>query len=397
MSDLIQEEPVQTHMPHLQYRDRKRPAIASTSPLNSMPASSTPFSPASPAFSAVSTPSIPVSPGCSSSSCAARQPRDNPAVGSIRSARQSSAALSPLSSRTSEKPSKSKSSFFNFFSVKEPSQQAFEDYQRRMRAKGNASDGRTAWTGVPGVSSAKMPATVPKVNSNWDGVPQVIKLKGKEKKMGGQPQLGKYSRSIGTSRSDDSKSTSSSGISSLKGSVRPKPGSSRFDSGSSLGDLYGWESAGTANDIRDQLDTADVKGDAKGSLPTSRSQNTSFPTQPPQPPPVPQSYLDIELPPLPSALRQSSHEVPQPDVEIMPEPPAHWSSSAATSAEPSPVTPLGFFPITSTAQVGYFTDQHQLKPTTILIPARDEVIIRSAGVQILGPPASARRKEKKTQ
>lgn len=391
-SDLILEEPAQASSPRLQFNRRTRPTTADASSSHSIPMTAM-------AFPSVLVPHVPESPE-SSSSATARQARARAThpVKAARSERSPAAAPSSLSLQISAKPSKSKgSSLFSFFSVKEPSQQAFEEYERRMRAKGATNEGRTVSSGMPGVSSAKMPAMVPKVNSNWDGVPQAIKMKEREKKSGGRPTTGKYSRSISTAGSDESKRTTSSTISSDNGSIRSKPGSSRFDSSSGLGDIYGWESASLTNDSRDQLETAHVKRDHRDDLASSRLRRACFSSHPPHRPYVPDHYLDTELPPLPSALGQETHGLPVPDLETRPEFPAQSFSSTTTSAEPSPVTPHDFSPIVygSSRQLSQFSDHHQVKTTTLLIPAGDEVIVRSAGVQILGPPVTARRKEKK--
>lgn len=316
-----------------------------------------------------------------------------------RSARSPAESPAPLSLRIPEKQSKSKGkSFLNFFSVKEPSQQAFEEYERRMRAKGPTGDGRIVTSGVSGVSSAKMPASVPKVNSNWDGLPQVIKLKEKEKKSGGQASLGKYSRSISTAGSDASKRTASSTTSSENSSLRSKPGLSRLDSGLGPGDLYGWESASPMNDSRDQFEIADVKRDNNcGSMSSRRRKKLALSSHPVRPAFASDDYLNTELPPLPSALENRSHGFSLPESETIPDTPAQSSSSTITSSEPSPVTPYGSSSIaySSSRQLDHGIDQHHVTTTTLIIPNRDEVIIRSADVEILDPPATARRKDKK--
>lgn len=389
-NDLISEEPAQASSPRLQLNRRTRPTTADASPSDSIPSTAS-------AFPSIRVPRVPEFPE-SSSSAAARQPRATHPVKAARGERSPAAAPSSLSLRISAKPSKSKgSSLFGFFSVKEPSQQAFEEYERRIRTKRATNDGRTVSSGMPGVSSAKMPAMVPKVNSNWDGVPQVIKMKEKEKMSGGHPTSGKDSRSISTAGSDESKRTTSFTTSSDNCSIRSKPGSSRFDSSSGLGDIYGWESASVTNDSRDQLETAHAKRDHRDASASSRLRRACFSSHPPHRSHVSDNYLDTELPPLPSALGQESRGRPAPDLETLPDLPAQSFSSTTTSAEPSPVTPHDFSPIVygSSRQLGHFSDQHPVKTTTLLIPAGDEVIIRSAGVQILGPPVTARRKEKK--
>lgn len=394
-SDSIQEEPAQTYVPRLQYRQTGRPATAGASSRGTIPIKS-------PTISSARVDLGPLSPGISSSSSAARPskfPHALKAIRTSRSPRTPSRAPSPAPSlRKLETPSKSKASaLFNFFSVKEPSQKALEEYERRIRTNGLSNDARIMSAGIPGVSSAKMPATVPKVNSNWDGVPQVMKDQEKENKWGGQPFLAKYSRSISTARSDESKMTTWSATSSHTGLLF-KPGSSRFDSGSHVADIYGWESAGTADESGDKLPTKGVKRHNKGFSRSSRSGQMTTLSYPPLPPPVPASYLDMELPPLASAVANGRQESPLASGESLPQLPAYSTSSTATSAVSSPVTPLDFDPIASDSacQLGHLTDNQHLKTTTLRIPARDEVMIRSAGFEILDPPAMARRNGKRS-
>lgn len=390
-SHLIQERPAHVHSPHMQCQHTTRPAATDASPEGSI----TITLPASPSVLAIPEPD---SPGISSSSAATRQPRATYSVRTPRSGRSPAISPAPLSLRIPEKPSKSKGSLFlNFFSVKEPSQQAFEEYERRMRTKEPTGDGRTVTGGISGVSSAKMPASVPKVNSNWDGLPQVIKLKEKEKKSGGQVSLGKYSRSISTAGSDGSKKTSSSTISSENSSLRSKPAFSRFDSGSGPVDLYGWESASPLNDSREQFEVADGNRDDRcGSMSSRTRKKMALSSHPVRPTQGLDDYLNTELPPLPSALENGTHGYSLSKREIRLDTPAQSSSSTITSSEPSPVTPHGSSPIacSSSRQLDHGTDQHHVMKTTLVIPSHDEVIIRSAGVEILGPPASARRKNK---
>ena len=389
-SDLIEPEPVQTHSPRVQHTQKSGPATTDASPQGLI-------STILPASSSVLLTPEPDSLGISSSSAAARQPRATHTTRTSRGARSPAASPSSLSLRIPEKPSKSRgSSFLNFFSVREPSRQAFEEYEKRMRAKGPTSDNRTVSGGMPGVSSVKMPATVPKVNSSWDGVPQVIKLKEKGKQSGSQAKLGKYSRSISTAGSDGSKTTAASTTSSDSGSVRLNPGFSGYDSSSGTGDIYGWESASLTNDSRDRFGIADVKEDHRGTSVSSRTRKRmALSSHPVHSPHVPENYLDTELPPLPSVSEHGSRGFSFPEREILPDTPAHSSSSTITSSESSPITPYDFSPMNcgSSRQKGHGTDQQHVISTTLVIPDHDKVIIRSAGVPILVPPASARRKE----
>ncbi|CAF9920923.1 MAG: hypothetical protein GOMPHAMPRED_002179 [Gomphillus americanus] len=60
-----------------------------------------------------------------------------------------------------------KSALFTLFTLREPSSRALFECRQRME-KRQASN---TPIGIPTVSSAKLPAHVPKVNSKWDGLP----------------------------------------------------------------------------------------------------------------------------------------------------------------------------------------------------------------------------------
>lgn len=97
-----------------------------------------------------------------------------------------SAAPSRRSATSSYKTSipsiqKKSSSIFGFLKTKEPSTQAWLDYQESIRKQQAGQDGRVSAVGLPMVSSAKLPSKVPKVNSKWDGVPEGVAQREKER------------------------------------------------------------------------------------------------------------------------------------------------------------------------------------------------------------------------
>lgn len=297
-----------------------------------------------------------------------------------------------------DRPKKKGKSFFRYFSVKEPSQQAFEEYQRQMRKKGNTPDSRGAWAGISGVSSTKMPHTVPKVNSKWDGVPQALKDKERAKDEGTR-SIGTYRRPISTARSDGSTSTSSS--SSFQGS-RPRY-KLPSQSDNSLADLYGWERAGAVDCCNNNLEPKGLKRNKyfRATSATSLSdassvslQGSTFATS------LPESYLQVQLPPLPSCV---SGEHGKGNEHYVDELPVHCSSPAPTPPEVSPITPDGPFRImqpgvskhtqVSCTQVDHFAG-NSIKTTTIDVPSSSEIIDKSNRIPVLGPPVSARRKQK---
>ncbi|KAI8940442.1 hypothetical protein NX059_004129 [Plenodomus lindquistii] len=87
----------------------------------------------------------------------------------------SSTASSNGSSRSSKKKTKA-TSVFSFLSLKEPSQSALDQFaeQQRKQAAEKAST-TTLHKTTTNYANQKLPANVPKVNSKWDGVPQVVR------------------------------------------------------------------------------------------------------------------------------------------------------------------------------------------------------------------------------
>ena len=83
---------------------------------------------------------------------------------------------------SSQKSRKRKKSLFNFLSVKEPSSQALHEYEEMLRKQQNNANGRVTAVGMPMTAASKLPAHVPKVNSRWDGVPESIRRKERNKK-----------------------------------------------------------------------------------------------------------------------------------------------------------------------------------------------------------------------
>lgn len=91
-----------------------------------------------------------------------------------------------------QKISKSKStSILGFLAVKEPSRLALEQYERDMKRKAAEAakkSGRPLNVNALATPTAKLPASVPKVNSKWDGLPKA--LSEQKKGRGGQGSEG---------------------------------------------------------------------------------------------------------------------------------------------------------------------------------------------------------------
>lgn len=317
-------------------------------------------------------------------------PREPPSDLSIRhsSARPTTDASS-TAPRTPKNPSKKKSSFFSgIFGAKEPSAQAFADYEKQLLKN---HQGRSNHAGIPGVSSAKLPPTVPKVNSRWDGVPQSLKEKEKEKQQqelaGRKPMIGQ-SRDISSSRSAE---TSVSQRRQSRGTLGAS--STHSNSSNALAELYGWESKPVSSSSSAIVDFASEQRPSTSRLQTSHS----APPPSDRPPPLERStqFPPRNLP-LPSARPNPYFEQPSPSLSTSLNPPSHSNSPALTPYESLPVTPDAPSPITPlTSPILQATSSDGLKTTVVEAPTRtDEVLVRSAGVNILGPPATAKRNHK---
>ena len=343
----------------------------------------------SPAASQPTPSSAPTSPSYSNSLPSPRYPPSE--TSTPLSSRPISLAASSLFPRMSNNPPKKRANFFTgLLGVKEPSAQALADYQRHLLKQGNR---RTTAISLPGVSSAKLPSTVPKVNSKWDGVPQKIKEKGKHNNPGTRRSSARLSRSIGTATSGGSENSSPS---TPGGGITVSPENEGVLSGASsrnnLAEIYGWESPNMSSAIssRSLVQTSSrpttSQTTSSWNAPTLHS-TPSLPLQSSQQSPtIPQEYL----------------EQPQPSRSCSPSPPSLLSASdspSLTPCEPSPVTPGAPWPlesnITPQSEDLESSIQDGVKTTIVETPtAAESVIIKSTGVNILGPPFAAKRRPK---
>ncbi|KAH7372327.1 hypothetical protein BKA66DRAFT_513878 [Pyrenochaeta sp. MPI-SDFR-AT-0127] len=86
-----------------------------------------------------------------------------------------SSATSSNDSKSSKKKKKKTGSVLGFLSLKEPSQVALEqfaEHQRKQATKGTSSPSSRHSSNFVG---KQLPSNVPKVNSKWDGIPDVVK------------------------------------------------------------------------------------------------------------------------------------------------------------------------------------------------------------------------------
>ena len=313
-------------------------------------------------------------------------PRFPPSL--ISDTSSSSSSMDPTMSTTSLPPrpqanvSKKRSGFLSgLFGAKEPSAQALAEYQKQLMKQGN---GRVTAVGLPGVSSAKLPPTVPKTNSKWDGVPQVVKEKEKH-----QEKAKRYSSggSYQTNSSADSmRSDTRTNRTPPSRKYESRGGGSVHSNGSSnnLADLYGWEVRGLANG--DSIKEKDFA--AEGSRPSTSGNTLSFA--------APTLQRDSKFPPRdPPKIVRTDFENPQPTMlgALTPE---HSSSPTLTPCDPSPLTPDAHSNDGSQSSPHNNDNTDDYFNTTILeVPSfGTEVIVKSAGHNVLGPPATAKRRPK---
>ncbi|KAL8902129.1 MAG: hypothetical protein Q9207_004878 [Kuettlingeria erythrocarpa] len=306
--------------------------------------------------------------------------------GSPRSFNYSNGPLSPLSldgasdrspGSTSHSPRsatlpKKKPSFFGFLAVKEPSTQAFEAYQEQMKKRGTTQNGRANAVGLPGVSSAKLPPTVPKVNSKWDGVPQTAKEKSKKDSSPYRLSLSSSAqRPLHTSRSTGSNMTgmsiSSASSGSSTGSAPRINGKLRYDNDNqNLSEIYGWETPPPSNESSTRSLPLEPRGSAASTPTLCGDSPLSYPFHP-------------------SMTREARNELESPPLL---DPSSDRSSPGFFPALPSPITPndsLQALPLAPSINYSRNEDAKQTSSSS----KEDTVSFTSSGVNILGPPVSA--------
>ncbi|KAF1999427.1 hypothetical protein P154DRAFT_523234 [Amniculicola lignicola CBS 123094] len=85
--------------------------------------------------------------------------------------------VSASSSKAASHKKKKPNSVLGFLTLKEPSQNALEQFAEQQRRQAAEKGGKPNAGFLVGVSTQKLPPSVPKVNSKWDGVPEAVKGK----------------------------------------------------------------------------------------------------------------------------------------------------------------------------------------------------------------------------
>ena len=293
------------------------------------------------------------------------------------------------SPETPTETKKKNSSVFGFLTAKEPSTQAWLDYQDSLRKQQLAQRGRVSAVGMPMVSSTKLPPTVPKVNSKWDGVPEPIAQRDKERKAAereahrAQVKLlydgitgGASVRSRSSSHSIGSRKLPHSTQTSLT-SLLVEPQGSSSSAASSRTDL-----PCTPASI-DESDSPSIFGNSLHSAPQT-----------------PHSDISAFMPTLPGAtmLPDEPSKTPQAFRFEVPEVPKLTISPTIPGNKPLPLTPQHSLPLYASASTTHNANSmlsaSEGQTTIPSLPSSEFVVLRSSGTNVLGPPMSAQRKAK---
>lgn len=244
---------------------------------------------------------------------------------------QSQGRQSGRSSRSITPAAKKKSGLLtSLFTTQEPSMVALAKMEAQMNQKKHSnSGGRVNPVGMPGVSSAKLPPTVPKVNTKWDGIPDAMKQRDKETE-----RERRWSRSS-KSESSSARSHSSGPIKRQLEFVRPTS-SATFDSFGShslyaASENYSIDSLGVQVKGRDRKVSSrpsPLKSSPGASLPDVSS---LLPSDMPPPPAIPEEFRNESKSTFP---RNHPLDV-EPPIEI----PDHTTSPLPTPTDSTPPTP----------------------------------------------------------
>jgi len=388
------------HMPHLSYRIASLTEEADTSAhglsLHDGPNSSS-NSVLPDATSVVPPPRARTPPARSPNTVSAKRPAS--AVSAKASTVRYSTASNP--------PNKKRPSLLAGLFVKEPSGVALE----RLAQKLIAEHGELSARAIPGVSSATMPATVPKVNSKWDGRPGSRRLKDSR----GRGTTGTKSMSSGSSARSRSTEPSDHDYASSRGD-RPEP----WQSSSTFSEIA--ESSITqcsaprtpASDINAPHSSAkgSISPNVLGKMPRPHSAHSHslrspsgsslppitffFPDQIPDPPALPlKSKTDAQVhAALPTRPKSEIIARSRPQISTVsgspPDALLDNTPPPSATSEASPATPVSTDAPIRTADSARHGEDDRI--ITSFWQPKPEVFRLFSGKNVLGRPAVAKRK-----
>jgi len=309
--------------------------------------------------------------------------------------RSNSLATSIGSPGNPTKASKVKgASFFGFFTVKEPSARALLDYEEHVRKQAQTRNGRLTAVGMPGVSSAKLPATVPKVNSKWDGVPQAFKEKEREKEANKRHSTTSAGHSFRASLSaithggSDHSHSSSSTLDSEASRRNTGTGHSIFSSKSASQSSLGTRSGRENGSISIGSDSRDLPCRDNSQSWTSHSSTTLA------------GITSVTSDGSANRIRRTaSGGGTSTDSEVFPPVPRLTESDSLRSVESTAAVPSRSLPLIAAPSRGAIVptthkDNTSNISSTSLPIAQADVSVKSSGADVLGPPATVRPKAK---
>jgi hypothetical protein len=295
-------------------------------------------------------------------------------------------------------PTKKKQSLFGgLFATKEPTQLALNQVAAQLVAQ----HGSTSPTRVPNVRMEKMPEHVPKVNSKWDGVPEVVKEREKKEKdrqralkrqsmmsttsrarsVESSERRGRYQQSEGSSARDLSIGSRPKSTTSRKSDPRaPNPHRFYAQSVNSSGDLASQQRSEDGPDASARPSRS-LRSPSVSSVPDV---TVAITAPPPAVPEIYRSNMKKTVAESSGSSRASkisqaaSSEGRASVAEVVPE---HTRSPVATPREGSPVTP-------STQHAR----EHYTNVRSSMISNPDTVALESTGPNVLGLPVASKKK-----
>ena len=279
----------------------------------------------------------------------------------------SGGSLTPSTALGRDKRSKRKRDFFtSLFTAREPSAQALAEYEKQLK-QASATRGRSTVALMPGISPARLPPTVPKVNSKWDGLPQSMQKKQDTRERSGS--------STPRSNSPGRSETSLERAYPRRPKSRDTLGTTSTGTGGSqnrLATLYGWQSAENSNDHLNQDGAADMtRGRA-----ARKASNRSFSGHRPA--------AATAVPDMPSieACKLAGQATS----------PASSRSPSLTLCNSSPATPGEISLKAPILKVLKYASPIGTPSTSSGAPSpATSVIVVSSGPHILGPPTSLKQ------
>ena len=245
-------------------------------------------------------------------------------------------------------PAKKKNSFLSGLFTKEPTIMALAQVEADLKAKHGAATPQA----VPHVSARKLPDHVPKVNSKWDGVPEVLKQREREEK---QRKRASQRSSLMSHRNEHSHSRNDSQHNSTHG----QRSRSRRESDAASGAVSWQKQFGASNryypsSVYTTSSEDSQEGRGRKVAPSVRSQSLRSPSGTSLPEitsffphhqqqPVPQRWQSVNSTTTSSTASsdrsrpdRSQREYNGTAIDVIPE---HSSSRVTTPREMSPVTP----------------------------------------------------------